>query len=66
MATLQLQGDLATAFDKIHQIGDGFSGHITMERGAALQVPLPEKYVRMTPDEIAAGITEARAILGER
>jgi quinolinate synthase len=66
MATLQLQGELATAFDKIHQVDGGWSGHITMTSGAALQVPLPEKYVRMTPDEIVEEITKARAILGDK
>ncbi|HEX8463772.1 MAG TPA: quinolinate synthase NadA [Abditibacterium sp.] len=66
MATLQLQGDLATTWNKIHQVGGGFTGHITMESGAALQVPLPEKYVRLTPDEIVAEIKVARAKLGTR
>lgn len=66
MATLQLQGDLATAFDKIQQTQVGFIGHITMESGAALQVPLPERILKMSPDEIVAEITKARAILGDR
>ncbi|HEX9998204.1 MAG TPA: quinolinate synthase NadA [Abditibacterium sp.] len=66
MATLQLQGDLATAFNKIQQTEAGFVGHITMETGAQLQVPLPEKYLQMSPDEIVAEITKARAILGDK
>lgn len=66
MATLQLQGDLATTFSKIQQTEGGFIGHITMETGAALQVPLPERILKMSPDEIVAEITEKRAILGDR
>lgn len=67
MATLQLQGDLASAFDAVHRNeGGGWMGHITMARGAQLQVPLPEKYTAMTPDEIVLGLTRARAALGER
>lgn len=66
MATLQLQGELATAFKGIHQAPGGFSGHISMERGAQLQVPLPEKYLQMSPDEIVERIGEARAKLGTR
>ncbi|RYX81187.1 quinolinate synthase NadA [bacterium] len=37
-----------------------------MERGAQLQVPLPEKYTRLSPDEIIQLIGEARAKLGTR
>ena len=66
MATLQLQGALGATFNKIQQTQAGFIGHITMETGAQLQVPLPERIVKMTPDEIVAEITKARAILGER
>ncbi len=66
MATLQLQGELGATFNKIRQTEGGFIGHITMESGAALQVPLPERIVKMTPEEIVAEITVKRAILGDK
>ncbi len=66
MATLQLQGALGATFNKIQQTQGGFIGHITMETGAQLQVPLPERILKMSPEEIVAEITEKRAILGER
>ncbi len=66
MATLQLQGELATAFRGVRSTENGFTGHISMEYGAQLQVPLPEKYNQMSPDEIVERITEARAKLGTR
>ncbi len=71
MATLQLQGELASAFRGLHPAQNagtenGFIGHISMERGAQLQVPLPEKYLQMSPEEIAVRIAEAKAKLGTR
>ncbi len=66
MATLQLQGDLARTFDKIHQQNGAWTGHITMESGAQLQVPLPEKYLQMSADEIAIAIARAKERLGKK
>lgn len=66
MANLQLQGELASAFRGIHSTGNGFTGHISMEFGAQLQVPLPEKYNQMSAEEIVALIGEAKAKLGTR
>src|SRR5689334_13167930 len=66
MATLQLQGNLARTFDKVQEKAGAWSGHITMETGAQLQVPLPPKYNAMTPDEIAVGIARAKEILGSK
>jgi quinolinate synthase len=67
MATLELQGNLAAAFDKIQRVGEhGFAGPITMARGQQLQVPLPEKYTQMSAEEIAVGIARAKERLGSR
>lgn len=67
MATLQLQGTLNDAFNKVHQPHAGaWTGHITMESGAQLQVPLPPKYEQMTEVEIAAGIAAAKEKLGDK
>ena len=73
MATLELQGALAGAMatvqakkNVIEGRGGRWTGHITMERGAALQVPLPPRYTSMSEDEIVGAITRAREVLGER
>lgn len=66
MATLQLQGNLARTFEKVHHKEGAWSGPITMESGAQLQVPLPLKYTEMSPDEIAVGIARAKEILGSK
>jgi len=67
MATLQLQGELASAFNKVGRTGEGgWTGHISMTRGAELQVPLPQKYLDMSPDEIVVGIARAKERLGSR
>jgi quinolinate synthase len=75
MATLQLQGELATAFDaNINSSLDkvsrdskgGFIGQITMATGAQLQVPLPPRYSQLSSEEIVEEITKARAILGDK
>ena len=66
MATIQLQGALNTAFGKVTQQEGAWTGHITMESGAQLQVPLPPKYEKMSPDELAIGIARAKEILGSR
>ena len=67
MATIQLQGALNTAFGKVTQLQEGaWTGHITMESGAQLQVPLPPKYETMSQDEMALGIARAKEILGSR
>lgn len=67
MATLQLQGALNDTFNKIHQPQEGaWTGHITMESGAQLQVPLPPKYETMTQDELAFGIARAKEVLGSK
>ena len=80
MATLQLQGELATAFHDsqgqplgdlgLHKVSrddaGGFIGQITMARGAALQVPLPPRYSALSSEEIALEIAQKRALLGER
>ncbi len=66
MATLQLQGDLAQTFNKIHHQNGAWTGHITMTSGAELQVPLPEKYLQMSADEIAVQIARQKERLGSR
>ena len=67
MATLQLQGELAQTFNRVHQTADnGWIGHITMESGAQLQVPLPERYTTLSSEEIVEEITKARALLGDK
>jgi len=67
METLQLQGGLNDVFQKVHQPQPGaWTGHITMESGAQLQVPLPPKYEAMTPEELAIGIAAAKATLGDK
>src|SRR5688572_25994677 len=66
MATLQLQGNLARTWEKVQQSAGAWSGPITMESGAQLQVPLPTKYSEMSPDEIAVGIARAKEILGSK
>lgn len=67
MATLQLQGELQNAFTKIHQPFEGaWTGHISMESGAQLQVPLPPKYEELSPEEIAEQIARNKRILGSK
>jgi quinolinate synthase len=67
MATLQLQGQLADTFNKVHQPREGaWTGHITMESGAQLQVPLPPKYETMSEDELTLGIARAKEQLGSK
>ncbi|HEX8236190.1 MAG TPA: quinolinate synthase NadA [Abditibacteriaceae bacterium] len=67
MATLQLQGQLADTFSKVHQPREGaWTGHITMESGAQLQVPLPPKYETMSEDELTLGIARAKEQLGSK
>jgi quinolinate synthase len=71
MATLELQGVLATAQEKatknvVMERGGKWTGHISMERGAQLQVPLPPRYTEMSEDEIVGAITRAREVLGDR
>ena len=66
MATLELQGTLKTAQEKIVQRDGGWIGHITMQSGAQLQLPLPPKYTAMSADEIAIAIARARERLGSK
>jgi len=67
MATLQLQGELNEVFNKVHRTDEGgWTGHITMTSGAELQVPLPQRYLDMSPDEIAIHIARAKERLGSR
>jgi quinolinate synthase len=67
LATLQLQGALSETFNTIHQPREGaWTGHITMESGAQLQVPLPQKYETMSAEEIVAGIARAKERLGHK
>lgn len=67
MATIQLQGALQDTFERVHgTTTEGWTGHITMEHGAQLQVPLPPRYLEMSPDEIAIGIARAKERLGSR
>ncbi|HVF10875.1 MAG TPA: quinolinate synthase NadA [Abditibacteriaceae bacterium] len=64
MATIQLQGELGRAF----KVGgaDAWAGPITMASGAALQVPLPQRYLEMNPEEMALAIARAKERLGSR
>jgi quinolinate synthase len=67
MATLELQGDLKTTFNKVHQPTEGaWIGHISQEHGAELQVPLPPRYLEMSADEIAIQIARCKEVLGSR
>lgn len=66
MPTIALQGNLAQAFEKVQQREGAFTGHITMEHGAQLQVPLPPRYTEMTADEISVAIARAKEILGSK
>ncbi len=67
MATLELQGELKTTFNKLHQTEEGaWVGHISEANGALLQPPLPQKYLDMTADELAVGIARAKEVLGSR
>ena len=66
MATLELQGTLKTAQEKIVQRDSGWIGHITMQSGAQLQVPLPPKYTAMSADEIVIQIARAKERLGSK
>jgi quinolinate synthase len=67
MATLQLQGSLNEVFQKVHQPESGaWAGHITMESGAQLQLPLPPKYEAMSPEELAIEIAAAKQKLGDK
>ena len=66
MATLELQGALKTAQEKIVQRDGGWIGHITMQSGAQLQLPLPPKYIEMSADEIAIEIARAKERLGSK
>ena len=66
MATVQLQGELGRAF-KVNQPHAGaWSGQITMASGAELQVPLPQRYLTMSPEEIVIAIARAKERLGSR
>lgn len=65
MATLELQGDLKKTFDKVHHSG-ALVGHITEAMGAQLQIPLPQRYLDMTPDELVIAIARAKEILGSK
>lgn len=58
MSTVTLQGDLSTDF--------AYTGHISKEAGANLQVPIPPRYVAMSEDERNAAISAAREKLGSR
>jgi quinolinate synthase len=67
MATLELQGDLKTTFNNIHQTGSGaWIGHISHAAGAQLQVPLPPRYLEMSADELEVAIARAREVLGSK
>lgn len=67
MATLQLQGELKTTFEKLHQNEDGaWIGHITEATGALLQPPLPQRYLDMSAEELTAGIAQAKKTLGSK
>jgi quinolinate synthase len=67
MATLELQGDLKTSFNKLHQNESGaWVGHMTDAAGAQLQPPLPQKYLDMSADELSVGIARAKEILGSK
>jgi quinolinate synthase len=67
MATLQLQGDLKTSFNKLHQNETGaWVGAMTDAAGAALQPPLPQKYLDMSADELAVAIARAKEVLGSK
>ena len=66
MATIELQGKLADAFEKVHHQDGAWTGHITMAHGEKLQVPLPPRYTTMSEDEIAVNIARAREILGSK
>ena len=67
MATLELQGDLKTTFNKLHQSESGaWVGHITEATGALLQPPLPQRYLDMSADELSIAIARAKEILGSK
>ena len=72
MATLELQGDLKTTFNTLHQSGlhqsdsGAWVGHISEATGALLQPPLPQRYLDMSQDELAVAIARAKEILGSK
>jgi quinolinate synthase len=67
MATLELQGDLKTSFNKLHQNESGaWVGHMTDAAGAQLQPPLPQKYLDMSADELSVDIARAKEVLGSK
>ena len=71
--TTTARGEQAPTLHKVHLAekvfnapGGGWVGHITMTSGAQLQEPLPAKYKRMSPEEIAEKIAVAREKLGDK
>jgi len=66
MATVQLQGELGRAFKVSQPRSGAWAGHITMASGAELQVPLPQRYLEMNPEEMVIAIARAKERLGSR